>query len=152
MVAVLVSPSAFPHPHHCGKLSSTTPASSPYAVNSKGQGWFSCSHAFGTDSPALTLPEPALLYCPGKVQGLLSWVPQLLRGRGSSLTYHRCVCGGGGHLSLSLATTWQTRDMGPALSLSPPQGRLTRAPSSRVSSTVLPMGGVGPALLSPAAC
>jgi hypothetical protein len=56
----------------------------------------------------VSLPaEPALLWCPGKVQGPLSWVLQPVRDRSSSPTCHRWQ-GGRGEQNIShLTTTWQ---------------------------------------------
>lgn len=53
---------------------------------------------------------------------------------------------GEGLLSLTLATAWQMRGAGPALLLSGPQGQVTLAPASRISSAVLLRRASGPTL------
>lgn len=45
---------------------------------------------------------------------------------------------GGGRLSLTHVTTWVTKDLGSALPLSYPLGRLLCTPTERVSSALLP--------------
>lgn len=101
-----LSNTACPHPHPC----------SPNVANSKEQGQFTCSHTLGFYLPALVLWGPALLFCPGEMQGLLSELlhfgrvgPILLRlplapaagGRGG---------GGGECISLTLATPGYSRE------------------------------------------
>lgn len=53
---------ARPHPRPC----------SPNVASSKEQGQFTCSHNLGFYLPALVLRGPALMFCPGEMQGLLS--------------------------------------------------------------------------------
>lgn len=113
----MVSPPAFLHPHHPGKLSRTALASSP-------MGQFFCSHNLGSSSPTLIPPGPALLFCLGQWQGPLSQLLQLVRGRVSSsilmplsLALHllqlaRSWGQGGGHIYLTHATIWHTRGGG----------------------------------------
>lgn len=93
LVAELVSLPSLLLPHHWGQLSSTGLASSPSALAWQRQSQLSCSRALRASSPHLhpqppLLPpmptEPALLCCPGEVQGLLSQVLQPVRDRASS--------------------------------------------------------------------
>lgn len=77
------------HPHHQGGLPSTAPASSPYVARRKGQGWFSCFHVPRAGSSTPVPPGPALLDCPGEMQGPLSLVLQMVRGWVSSPNCHR---------------------------------------------------------------
>lgn len=112
-VIELVSLPALLHPHHQGKLYSTAPAGSSNATAGKRQ----------SQPPALrhhtTPPGPAPLCCPLKVQGLLSWMLQPVRGRASSPTLMTPGAtllpasggvqqGWGGHLSPIQATTRST--------------------------------------------
>lgn len=70
VVARLVSLPAFPHGHYPGELSSTAFSSSPNAACSEERGQF-CSESLRSRSPLPISLGPALLFCPGKVQGPL---------------------------------------------------------------------------------
>jgi hypothetical protein len=83
-VAELVSPPAFLCLHRQGQFSNTVPAGSPNATDSKGQGSALLMSLAG--SPMPLPPGPATLYCPGKVQGLLSQVLQSAKGGASCST------------------------------------------------------------------
>jgi hypothetical protein len=81
VVAELVSPPALLHPHHQGKLSA--PVIHPILQPAKG--WASSSTLITlAGSPLPTTSGPVLLYCPSKVQGLLSRVLQPVRGKTNS--------------------------------------------------------------------
>lgn len=71
------------HQHRQGKLSTTALASISNAVTGKGQSQLSFIHDLRTVSATPMTPEPALLCCPGEVQGPLSGLLQLVRGRSS---------------------------------------------------------------------
>lgn len=144
---------AFLDLHHQDKISSTTLANSPNAFQ-PGRGRVS--------SPALTsssqltytqISEPAQLCCPGEVQGQLSGVLQLVRGRDSFAhsyelwTSSPACCRsrrsvmlwGRDHLTLEQATPQQAKQ-GQFSWCSPtplhPHHHLP--PPSRIRSTVLP--------------
>ena len=71
MVAELFSLPALLCTHHQGQFSSTPQASSSDAAASKRRGQLSHSHTLGASSPAPSPSGPALLCCPGEMQGPL---------------------------------------------------------------------------------
>lgn len=84
VVVELVSPPALPSPHYQDELSSIVLARSPFAAMSKGTGPVLLLSYSVASSSASTPPGPALLFCPGKVQGPISWVQKLVKGRDNS--------------------------------------------------------------------
>lgn len=60
-----------------------------YVVSNRGQGWFSCSQGLRTGSLAPLPAGRALLFWPGKVQGLLSWILQWGAGPALPLSWPR---------------------------------------------------------------
>lgn len=106
-------------------------------------------HTLGSDSPALIPPAPALLFCPGKFQGLLSGLMLLVRVRTSSsillsprhpLTSEVSDKGWRGYFSNPSYLMAYKGGSGTALLLSYPQSQLTCNPPNpnRVSYSVLP--------------
>lgn len=98
------------------------------------------SHSYSCGQPP-TPPsmESALLCSPGKLQGSLS----------HSISLICCKCHGvGGHLSLFLTITWQTRGVGLAVPLTKTHSRLTCVPTSRIGITMVPRWGAGSVLLN----
>lgn len=85
VVVQLVSSPALLFLDHQSDLSSTATAKLPNAAASKMQGQLSYSPVFRASSP-VPHPQPgsAGLYCPGKVQDLLSGGLQPVKGRDSS--------------------------------------------------------------------
>lgn len=78
---------ALPYLSCQGKLSSNVLARPPNVTIGSRQGQVSHSPALLAGSPTPTTPEPAPMCCPGKVQGPLSPVLQLVRGRENSSTF-----------------------------------------------------------------
>lgn len=154
VLAGLLSLPDFTHGHYVNKLSSTVLASIPDVPGSEEWSHVSCSHGLGSGSPALMPPGPALLFCQSAVQGLLSKLLHLARGRASysffmllrsalppsvdgkgwgpiSHPWHHMAYKGGGEEALLLCH---------------PQDKLTYAPANRVSFTMLVKGGSRPTL------
>lgn len=70
MVAGMVSPPAFPHPHQEGKVSCIFQVSLPYATHRNGKDHIFYLHGLRDGLSTLMTPDPAVLYCPVKRQAL----------------------------------------------------------------------------------
>lgn len=129
MVTELVSTPAFPWSLP-GKLASTASSISSNATGSKEQIQFSCVQVLRSGSPTLTPPGPTLLFCSGEMQDRISQLLYVLYKSGGGMEDMGTICS-------------------PASTLS---GLAHLHADKRVSSTVLPRQGTGPAFLLVAAC
>lgn len=133
----MVSLLAFLHPRHQGKLSNTTPASSPNATLASGRGRPS-SPPLMPSAPAHSPPhKQGQIYCAAQAA---SWGPNLPSATASKGQPSCPYDPGFSHLLQAAGIKWE-KGISPSLTL--PHSQLSPTPASRASSPICPGEGLG---------